>query len=55
VNVEIKVDSITTDNEGRDQHLRSADFFEIESYPTLSFTSTAFRAGSGTASSSMAT
>jgi polyisoprenoid-binding protein YceI len=47
VNVEIKVDSITTDNEGRDQHLRSADFFEIESYPTLSFTSTAFRAGSG--------
>jgi polyisoprenoid-binding protein YceI len=47
VNVEIKVDSITTDNEGRDQHLRSADFFEIESYPTLSFTSTGFRAGSG--------
>jgi polyisoprenoid-binding protein YceI len=47
VNVEIKVDSITTDNEGRDQHLRSADFFEIETYPTLSFTSTAFRAGSG--------
>ena len=47
MSVEIKVNSITTDNEGRDQHLRSADFFEIESYPTLSFTSTGFRAGSG--------
>ena len=33
VHVEIKVDSITTDNEGRDEHLRSADFFEIETLP----------------------
>jgi polyisoprenoid-binding protein YceI len=47
VNVEIKVDSITTDNEQRDGHLRSADFFEIETYPTLSFTSSAFRPGKG--------
>jgi polyisoprenoid-binding protein YceI len=45
VHVEIKADSITTDNEGRDEHLRSSDFFEIETYPTLSFTSTAFRPG----------
>jgi polyisoprenoid-binding protein YceI len=45
VNVEIKPDSITTDNEGRDQHLRSDDFFEVETYPTLTFTSTAFRPG----------
>ena len=47
VNVEIKADSITTDNEGRDQHLRSGDFFESDEYPTLSFVSTAFRPGSG--------
>ena len=45
VHVEIKADSITMDNEGRDQHLSSSDFFEIETYPTLSFTSTAFRPG----------
>jgi polyisoprenoid-binding protein YceI len=45
VNVEIKPDSITTDNEGRDQHLRSDDFFEVETYPTLTFTSTALRPG----------
>src|SRR5262245_15973234 len=47
VHVEIKADSITTDNEGRDGHMRSADFFEVETHPTLSFTSTGFRAGTG--------
>ena len=49
VTVEMKADSISTDNEGRDQHLRSDDFLEAEAYPTLSFTSTAFRPGEGTA------
>jgi polyisoprenoid-binding protein YceI len=33
------VDSITTNNEQRDGHLKSADFFEISKYPVLSFTS----------------
>src|SRR6186713_22540 len=32
--------SIYTDNEKRDAHLRSADFFETEKYPTLTFKST---------------
>lgn len=32
--------SIDTGNEMRDQHLRSAEFFNVEEYPTLSFTST---------------
>ena len=32
--------SIWTDNEKRDNHLRSADFFAADSFPTLSFKST---------------
>jgi polyisoprenoid-binding protein YceI len=33
--------SINTNNGDRDDHLRSADFFEVEKYPTLTFKSTA--------------
>src|SRR5690348_3466624 len=29
--------SIYTDNDKRDEHLRSADFFEVAKYPTLTF------------------
>ncbi|MBU1801778.1 MAG: YceI family protein [Actinobacteria bacterium] len=32
--------SIDTDVEARDNHLRSADFFEVETFPTMTFTST---------------
>jgi polyisoprenoid-binding protein YceI len=40
--VEATVDttSITTNDEGRDQHLRSADFFDIENHPTMALRST---------------
>ncbi len=38
--VTIQADSITTNDEKRDAHLRSADFFEVETYPTLTFKST---------------
>lgn len=34
------IDSITTGNEQRDGHLKSADFFDAASHPKLSFTST---------------
>jgi polyisoprenoid-binding protein YceI len=32
--------SIDTNDQNRDNHLRSADFFEVEKYPTISFKST---------------
>lgn len=40
VRVTIDASSIDTRNEKRDAHLRSPDFFDIESFPTLSFAST---------------
>ncbi len=38
--VEIKATSINTENERRDDHLRNPDFFEVETYPTITFKST---------------
>lgn len=35
-----KAESIDTGVAGRDKHLRTADFFEVEKYPTLTFKST---------------
>ncbi|HEV8612380.1 MAG TPA: YceI family protein [Gemmatimonadales bacterium] len=39
VEVQIGVASIHTGNPQRDDHLRSADFFDVERFPTLSFRS----------------
>jgi polyisoprenoid-binding protein YceI len=43
VAAEIAVDSIHTNNEQRDAHIKSADFFEVEKYPTATFRSTGVR------------
>jgi polyisoprenoid-binding protein YceI len=49
VEVELQVASIDTGIADRDAHLRSADFFDAEKYPTISFRSTKVEAGkSGT-------
>jgi polyisoprenoid-binding protein YceI len=37
---EADIDSITTNNEDRDNHLKSDDFFNAEEYPKLTFQST---------------
>lgn len=36
----IQATSIDTNQKDRDAHLRSADFFEVETYPTITFRST---------------
>jgi polyisoprenoid-binding protein YceI len=38
--------SINTDNQTRDKHLRSADYFEVEKYPFLTFESQKIEKGS---------
>ena len=40
INFTIDVSSINTNNEDRDNHLRSGDFFDVETYPQMTFTST---------------
>jgi polyisoprenoid-binding protein YceI len=40
IDVEIDASSIDTHNEQRDAHLRSADFLDVENYPTISYKST---------------
>ena len=40
INFVVDVASVDTDNEKRDGHLKSADFFETETYPKMTFKST---------------
>jgi len=39
VSMTVQMNSITTDNTNRDNHLKSPDFFDVEKYPTMTFTS----------------
>ncbi len=40
VEVTVQLDSITTNDDKRDGHLRSPDFFHVEQHPTMTFKST---------------
>ncbi|MDR3678329.1 MAG: YceI family protein [Flavipsychrobacter sp.] len=43
VNFTVDVTSVNTDNDMRDKHLKSDDFFNAEKYPSMTFTSTSFK------------
>lgn len=43
VEATIGMASITTGDDGRDGHLKSADFFDVENYPNMTFVSTGLR------------
>ena len=47
--VEATVDlgSVTTGDEQRDGHLKSADFFDVDKHPTMTFTSTGIKQDGG--------
>jgi polyisoprenoid-binding protein YceI len=47
VTAEIDLSSIDTGSDQRDAHIRSADFFEVETYPTMTYRSTGVRANRG--------
>jgi polyisoprenoid-binding protein YceI len=40
----IQATSVDTNSENRDKHLRSADFFDVEKFPTITFKSTSIAA-----------
>ncbi|MBB4106695.1 YceI family protein [Pedobacter zeae] len=45
--VTIKTDSVSTNNTDRDNHLKSADFFNVEQNPTITFESSAVNVNDG--------
>jgi len=47
VTAEIDLRSINTGQEQRDAHIKSADFFEVETYPTMTYRSTGVRVEDG--------
>lgn len=40
MNICIKSNTVNTGNNGRDEHLKNEDFFEVEKYPNICFVST---------------
>ena len=43
INFSVDIASINTDNDNRDAHLKSDDFFNAEKYPKMTFKSTSFK------------
>src|SRR5215467_6672256 len=47
VTAEIDLSSINTGQEQRDEHIKSADFFEVETYPTMTYKSVGIKVEDG--------
>jgi polyisoprenoid-binding protein YceI len=47
IDFSVDIASINTDNDMRDKHLKSADFFDADKFPKMTFKSTAFKLLSG--------
>lgn len=45
IDFNVDVNSINTDDEKRDGHLKSADFFDVATYPKITFKSTSMKPG----------
>ena len=45
--IELNANNVDTNNPQRDAHLKSPDFFNAKQYPTITFKSTALKAGEG--------
>jgi polyisoprenoid-binding protein YceI len=43
VDLSADVTSVSTDNDGRDNHIKSADFFDVAHFPKMTFKSTSFK------------
>ncbi|MBI3817948.1 MAG: YceI family protein [Planctomycetes bacterium] len=43
VSIEIAADSVDTNNKGRDEHIKSTDFFNVKQFPVITFKSTAIK------------
>lgn len=46
VEASVEMASISTGDDGRDVHMKSADFFDVENFPTMTFRSTGLEADS---------
>jgi len=44
VQASVDMASVATGDDGRDGHVKSADFFDVENFPTMTFTSTSITA-----------
>jgi len=47
VSIEIDLNSITTESKGLSDHLKTADFFDVQKFPKATFTSTQIKAATG--------
>jgi polyisoprenoid-binding protein YceI len=43
VELSADVNSVSTDNEARDKHIKNPDFFDVAKYPKMTFKSTSFK------------